>query len=321
MAWIEVHQTIWSHRKTLILAGLLEIDPILAAAHMIHLWTWSVDNAPDGNLTGLPAPVIAYGAGWRGDPERFVEAAVKAGFLDREGDQLRLHDWEDYAGRLIERRLQDAERKRRERAERRAKMRGDPGTPTGDPQDVRRTSAGQPQDDAQTSGHNLTLPNLTNGDQRDQGSSSNNDAAGGETDAGEELAATSEAGDLPIKQPPPGWQELLAFIDREHLPWRRSRTVLHYLEERVEEQGVDLVREAILIAIRAGKPDWNYIEAILLNWRDKGITTVDEARAEAVEWRRRRRTVDRPRDQPQPKMARGFESLRRLMEGVPSSDP
>lgn len=104
MAWIALHQSVWTHRKTMILADRLEIPDIYAAAHMAHLWCWAVDNAPTGDLSGLPARVIARGAGWQGDPEAFVEAAVAAGYLDREGDRLTLHDWHEYAERLIEQR-------------------------------------------------------------------------------------------------------------------------------------------------------------------------------------------------------------------------
>lgn len=144
MAWIELHQAIWTHRKTLILAAELDIDETYAAAHMIRLWTWALDNAPEGDLSGLPAKVIAYGAGWRNDPDTFVEAAVRAGWLDRDGDRLVIHDWQDYAGRLIEKRRQDAERKRQWREEKK---------------DVQRTSRGRHEDAPQDGAGNLTLPN------------------------------------------------------------------------------------------------------------------------------------------------------------------
>lgn len=145
MAWIELHQAIWTHRKTFILAAELNIDETYAAAHMIRLWTWALDNAPDGDLSGLPPKVIAYGAGWRGDAEAFVEASIKAGWLDRDNESLVIHDWYDYAGRLIEKRRKDMERKRKERESHK---------------DVQRTSNGHPKDGA----GNLTKPNQTDHD-------------------------------------------------------------------------------------------------------------------------------------------------------------
>jgi len=97
------------------LAALLDIDEMYAAAHMIRLWTWALDNAQDGDLSGLPPKVISFGAGWKGDPDAFVHAAIQAGWIDQEGDRLVLHDWYDYAGRLIEKREANKERARKSR--------------------------------------------------------------------------------------------------------------------------------------------------------------------------------------------------------------
>jgi len=112
MAWIELHQTIWTHRKTLVLAAELGIEPDLAVARVVRLWCWSLDNCPDGDLSALPAAVLAAGANWTGDPKALVDALLRAGFLDRQDERLLLHDWWEYAGRLIERRRDDALRKR-----------------------------------------------------------------------------------------------------------------------------------------------------------------------------------------------------------------
>jgi DnaD/phage-associated family protein len=127
MAWIELHQSIWTHRKTLLLATELELDEIYAAAHLIHLWTWALDNARDGYLVDLPAKVIAYGAGWKGKPEVFVRALISAGWIDETERGLYIHDWDEYAGRLIEKRRQDAERKRQWRGQ----IKDVPRTPRG----------------------------------------------------------------------------------------------------------------------------------------------------------------------------------------------
>ena len=127
------------------MAAELGIDETYAAAHMARLWCWALDNAQEGDLSKLPAVVIAKGAGWRSDPGQFVEAAVNAGWLDRDGDNLTIHDWWDYAGKLIEKRRVDAERKRQIR------------TSTKRPQDVQRMSNGCPMPVA----GNRTLPYLT----------------------------------------------------------------------------------------------------------------------------------------------------------------
>jgi hypothetical protein len=111
--WLELHQAVWTHRKTFELASMLGLDETYAAAHVIRLWSWALDNAPDGDLSALSARAIAYGAGWRtGSPDAFVRALVEVGWLDADN---RIHDWHVYAGRLVERRREDAERKRMSR--------------------------------------------------------------------------------------------------------------------------------------------------------------------------------------------------------------
>jgi len=112
LAWIELHQSLWTHRKTFMLAALLGIDETYAGAHMARLWTWALDNTQNGSLQGLPPQVIAFGAGWKGDAEQFVNALKRSGFLD---DDMSLHDWYDYAGRLIEKKEANKERARKSR--------------------------------------------------------------------------------------------------------------------------------------------------------------------------------------------------------------
>jgi hypothetical protein len=118
MAWIQLDQTVWTHRKTFDLADRLDLDETYAAAHVARLWCWALDNARidatarRGYVTGMSARAIAGGAGWKGDPAGFVAALIDCGFIDREGDELALHDWWEYAGKFLERRAKDRERKR-----------------------------------------------------------------------------------------------------------------------------------------------------------------------------------------------------------------
>ena len=116
MAWIESHQSLLTHRKTTTLAALLELDRLTVIGHLHALWWWALDNAPDGNLTRIPYPAIAEGCCYKGDQNLLIQSLVKAGFIDRRGRRLRLHDWDDYAGKLIDRRERNRERMRQERA-------------------------------------------------------------------------------------------------------------------------------------------------------------------------------------------------------------
>ena len=99
MAWIEVHDTISGHRKTYRLASNLQIPQYSAVGILVSLWTWALDNAEDGSLCEFPSNAIARACFWDGDPSVLVEALIESGWID---EDMSLHDWYDYAGRLIE---------------------------------------------------------------------------------------------------------------------------------------------------------------------------------------------------------------------------
>lgn len=151
MAWLESHQALGQHPKLRKLAALLSINRPQAVGHCMYLWWWCLDYAQDGSLARYDAVDIALAAEWAGDPAEFVEALERSGFVDRSDEGLAVHDWWEYAGRLIERRKVDAERKRtgRPSAVRAAS--------SGRPSDIQRTSSGHPSDGARTA-HVPTQP-------------------------------------------------------------------------------------------------------------------------------------------------------------------
>jgi hypothetical protein len=102
-----------------------------------------MDYAQEGTLERYDDSDIAEAAMWEGNPTQFFDALYSAGFIDKDDDGMfSIHDWHDYAGRLLEKRRADAERKRSTRQR---------------PQSVQRTSNGHPTDGA----GNLTVPNRT----------------------------------------------------------------------------------------------------------------------------------------------------------------
>lgn len=115
MAWIEVHQSLPTHRKTLAVAAALDIAPIHVVGHLVAFWLWSLDNAPDGRMNDS-ARTIAFAAQWTGNASDLVDALVDAGFLERTEDGYAIHNWWQYAGRLIDRRERNTERMRAARA-------------------------------------------------------------------------------------------------------------------------------------------------------------------------------------------------------------
>lgn len=155
MAWIESHQELGAHPKTRKLATMLGIHRMQVVGHLHALWWWALDYAEDGDLSQYDAADVALGAEWDGDPDEFVGALIdcgpgdKSGFL--EADML-LHDWHDYAGKLVERRRKDRERKAQAR-----------GQSTDRPADVPRTGQGSPRSGVRTQ-PNPTVPTSPNGD-------------------------------------------------------------------------------------------------------------------------------------------------------------
>jgi hypothetical protein len=101
VAWIEVHQSLPMHPKTIEAAMLLEVPEAEVVGHMVCLWIWAVDARPDGVLDLSKPRIIARAAGWEKEPGRFVDALIAVRFLDEDGA---IHDWDDYTGRLMERR-------------------------------------------------------------------------------------------------------------------------------------------------------------------------------------------------------------------------
>ena len=109
MAWLELHQSAVTHRKTLALADALDIEPVQALGHMASMWLWALDNAPDGSLKAVTDRTLARAAQWTGDPAAFRAALVSAELLEKHGA---LHDWDDYVGKLIDQRSANTRRQR-----------------------------------------------------------------------------------------------------------------------------------------------------------------------------------------------------------------
>lgn len=161
MAWIESHQTLAAHPKTRKLAHLLSVSKPAAIGHLHCLWWWAIDYTEDGGLERFDSLDIAIAGEWEGDPDAFVGALVKAGFLDESPDgHLSIHDWADYAGKLIERKKANAQRMRDARAAEKAAS-----TAHGSGTNNERAAHVQRTDDARVERPNQTIPNQTKPDQ------------------------------------------------------------------------------------------------------------------------------------------------------------
>jgi hypothetical protein len=127
MAWIELHQTLPRHPKLARLANRLRIPRAQAAGHLTFLWLWALDYCPTGDLSALEPAEISAAADFGGDAELFAKSLKEAGWIDEDGC---IHDWHEYAGRLVDERVQSKERMRAYRERKRtAQMGAPPVTP------------------------------------------------------------------------------------------------------------------------------------------------------------------------------------------------
>jgi hypothetical protein len=105
--FIQVHQSLVTHRKTLRLARLLNLDRYAVIGRLVALWTWCLDNTPGGRLgvlgDDIDAETLAEVMGWSaemGTPDELLDSLILVGFLDMdEVDQcLHIHHWQTWEG-------------------------------------------------------------------------------------------------------------------------------------------------------------------------------------------------------------------------------
>jgi hypothetical protein len=94
-------------------ARLLGISWVQMVGHLQYLWWWALDFATEGDVSEYDAHDFADAALWEGDVEAFYRALLDCGFIEETDGGTRLHDWQDYAGKLLEGREKAAERQRR----------------------------------------------------------------------------------------------------------------------------------------------------------------------------------------------------------------
>ncbi len=112
MAWIESHQTLGDHPKTFKFARILGVSRATAVGHLHYLWWWALEYAQDGDLGKFDPAEVAIAGLWDGEPQEFIDALINAGFLDPDST---IHDWMDYAGRLVQARKRKADGMRKKR--------------------------------------------------------------------------------------------------------------------------------------------------------------------------------------------------------------
>lgn len=89
------------HPKTLELAEQLGIPVCYAVGVLELFWHWVAKQKPHGDLTEVKPAAIAHGIRFPGTGIELVDALVVAGFIDRTGDRVMVHDWSEHADNAV----------------------------------------------------------------------------------------------------------------------------------------------------------------------------------------------------------------------------
>lgn len=113
MNWIRLQSEYFRHRKTLRIVRKLGE---LAALYPLKLWTWAVEQSPDGSLRDIDAEELTVICGHKGDAAELWAAMLDCGFLQTYEGETFIRSWEEHQGKLIERAERNAERMRAARS-------------------------------------------------------------------------------------------------------------------------------------------------------------------------------------------------------------
>lgn len=98
MAWIKSHQSLERHPKLYRLMDKLGIHKAQAIGHLHCFWWWALEYAPSGDISNLTIKEIARGGQCDEDAQKFINALIYSGFVEKDDAGMRIHDWERYAG-------------------------------------------------------------------------------------------------------------------------------------------------------------------------------------------------------------------------------
>jgi len=296
VAWIESNQEIGRHPKTKKLARLLDISPVAAVGHLHYLWWWALDFAQDGNIGKYDEFDIAEACLWEGDHQGFVDALIQAGFVDKTESGLLIHDWFDYAGRLI---IQKDIKK--EKNKERVKRFRDKSAKTcnadvmpGNAPTVPNLTVPDP------TLPNITVPNLN----------VNDDVIIPREDEFPKTSETipeSEPVDLKlvVKRAPDNSRPIgTQAVEWAEKNWGRmipkgdAESIIAWCDEFSTSGSAEpdaVVVEGLKCCLDADVRNVKYLRAVLTDWRESGILSVDQVRAreaEHIKQKKRKRNKD-----------------------------
>lgn len=253
-----------------------------------------MDFAQDGDLSEYEAEDIADACEWPGDPEELLAALIKAGFID---EDYQIHDWFDYAGRLIEKREKNKERKQKSREGK--KMGEKPAVPELNQPEVSHEEEEDVPQPSQSPSMPVTNPSC---------------------DEVEDVTPVSHVGHAHVTRPSRGqacdehmshaavtglpYLNLTVPKDKEEEEDTDARVRVtdfyqnnigqlapihyEYLDDWLKTFDADVLILAMRMSVDRGAPKWSYINATLKAWQKAGAKTLSDCQAQIVEFERRK---------------------------------
>ncbi|BAE83988.1 DnaD domain protein [Desulfitobacterium hafniense] len=312
MAWIASNQELGEHPKTKRLAKLLDISRVTAVGHLHFLWWWALDYAQDGDLSKFDELDIAEAVGWEGNPGDFIEALLTcgpggrgAGFLERDEDgALLIHDWWEYAGKLVGQRKANAARMRKSRETKKERAKNVQNT------NIAREGA------TQHTQHNTTEPIINNNN-----NNAREEVVEPEIPSEPTLPAPDDDLSLELEGLPSEGRKM--DIGTQAVRWaeekwgrmlspREADQIFAWCDEFSSRGSPE--PDAVVIAGLSQCDDagpearnMNYLKRVMTSWREAGVITVKQAELRKIEWEKNKekRGSKHPREPNPPKVPTG----------------
>jgi len=300
VAWIESNQELARHPKAIKAARKLGISVPTVVGHLHFLWWWCLEYANDGDLSRFDASDIAVAAGWEGDAEEFVTALVDCGpgdsmgFIEQTDLGLAIHDWMDYAGRLIEKRQANTKRMQNARAKNKH-VRNTGATHATNVQGLPYPTVPNPTEPYITvPNHNIIDDVIPCEGQLDSEKTS-------------ETMTEPEPVDLKlvVKKSPCNLRSIGTLaVEWAETNWGRmipkgdADSIIAWCDEFSTSGSADpdaLVIEGLKCCLDADARNVKYLRAVLTDWRESGILSVDQVKAreaEHIKQKKRKRNKD-----------------------------
>ena len=299
MAWIESNQELARHPKAIKAARGLGISVPAVVGHLHFLWWWCLEYAQDGDLSRFDVSDIADAAGWEGDPGHFVTVLINCGpgdsngFIEQTDLGLAIHDWMNYAGRLIEKRQANTKRMQNARAKH---VLSTDETCATHVQGLPYPTVPNP------TVPYITVPNLNIID----------DVIPREVEPHSETSETEPVNLKLVEKTFPGDSIPMGTlaVDWAEKNWGRmipkgdADSIIAWCDEFSTSGSEDpdaVVIEGLKCCLDADVRNVKYLRAVLTDWRESGVISADQVKAreaEHISQRKRRRNKD-PGDKPQ----------------------